>query len=371
MKSDAHFYAVLAFARGLGFKKEIAHQIAYASQFVDDARVDQIVLNREPDNSEYDIIEDKPAFFGMSTCHCYLKVKSFNYNAMINNTSAFHFVPAGEGKSFVKKMRCKKDNPVINKILREAILEEDPVILGVTLHPYADSFSHQGFSGLMSRVNDIKNIKLYSNYYKVLPFKFVILIQKILRNSYDRYLDKFMPAYGHGQALSYPDLPFLKWTYEYDYSDEFLEDYRSSELINNPARYRLAFEKIKSVLSRYLINYPQYKDHSVKFKNFEDLFELLTQRHGNIRRRKNWIKALVNLDLFDRNDPILKYDEFAWLKLAFKDFKKKKFRKRIINFAVIEDNFAQSCWYRFYKAVKWYKERFFKYCFIEGIEIQT
>ena len=39
MKIDAHYYALLAFARAIGFKKECAHRIAYASQFVDDAKI--------------------------------------------------------------------------------------------------------------------------------------------------------------------------------------------------------------------------------------------------------------------------------------------------------------------------------------------
>ncbi len=45
MKIDAHYYTVLAFARMVGYKKEIAHQIAYASQFVDDAKINKMSLS--------------------------------------------------------------------------------------------------------------------------------------------------------------------------------------------------------------------------------------------------------------------------------------------------------------------------------------
>jgi hypothetical protein len=61
-----------------------------------------------------------------------------------------------------------------------------------------------------------------------------------------------VPAYGHGQAMDSPDLPFLRWSYEYDYSDEFREGYRSIGIIENPERYRRAFLKVKEYLLDYL-----------------------------------------------------------------------------------------------------------------------
>ena len=44
MKKDAHFYALLAMAHSVGIEKETAHKIAYASQFVDDAKINKITL---------------------------------------------------------------------------------------------------------------------------------------------------------------------------------------------------------------------------------------------------------------------------------------------------------------------------------------
>ncbi|MBN2461360.1 MAG: hypothetical protein JXB60_07105 [Candidatus Cloacimonetes bacterium] len=369
MKQDAHYYGVLAFSRAAGFKTDIAAQIAYASQHVDDARVNYIQFENDPEALDHTLIKGKPGFFGMSTCHCYLKVKTFNYSAMIYNTVAFHFVPGGKGSNFVKKMRCQEDNRVINLIMQDALQEDDPVILGVCLHPYADTFSHQGFSGLMSKVNDIKKIQLYSHYYKVLPFKLVILIQKVFRRNFDKHFDKFMPAYGHGQALSYPDLPFLKWSYEFDYTDEFSEDYRNTGLINNPERFQRCFDRIRTFLQDYLERHPQYRDNCLEFNDYELLFRALTARYGNIKRNKDWQKILVKLGLLPVDHPAITYNEFRWTQEAFADFSIKKYKQRMVEQARLHDNFCTSNWYRFYKAVKWYKERFFKYCSQEGIEI--
>jgi hypothetical protein len=66
-----------------------------------------------------------------------------------------------------------------------------------------------------------------------------------------------VPAYGHGQVIDYPDLPFLRWPYEYDYSSEFREGYRSTGIIENTERYRRAFSKVKEYLLDYLNRHPE------------------------------------------------------------------------------------------------------------------
>jgi hypothetical protein len=95
-----------------------------------------------------------------------MKMKTFNYYSMINNTCAFHFVPGGKGNEFTKKLRCREASPVITSILEKAVKINDPVKFGMLLHVYADTFSHQGFSGLLSSENDIKNLKPLSSYHR-------------------------------------------------------------------------------------------------------------------------------------------------------------------------------------------------------------
>lgn len=350
-------------------QRDIAVKLAYASRHVDDARVNHIELSGKLPDIKHDLIQGKPAFYDMATSHSYLLVKSFNYDLMINNTCTFHFVPGCFGNTFAKKMRCKADNTVINKILNEAKLEKDPIKFGVSLHPYADSFSHQGFSGLMSKVNDIQNIRLFSNYYKLLPFKILIIIHKLLRRDFDKYFDKVVPAYGHGQALSYPDLPYLKWSYDYDDSDEFSEDYQTTGLIYNPDRYFQAFSRMREHIESYLDYHPEYRDKSVNFTDFASLYALVVQREANITRRRNWRKLLVAKGLLAAKDPALWYDEFDWLKEAFPNISPKKFKQRSINKVELNSGFPQTNWYQFYQAVKWYKERFFKHCALEGLKI--
>jgi len=370
MKRDAHFYAILGFARACGFRKESAYTIAYASQFVDDAKINHITI-KNPQNITYDIIENQPSFFNMATCHSYFRINTFNYNSMTNNTVAFHFVPGCKGESFPKKLRCSEESKVIKNILNEVLHQNDLVKFGMVLHPYADTFSHQGFSGLLSKVNDIKNVKLYSKKPRTFNIKSIVLdlIMESKKDKFDKLLDKAMPAYGHGQALECPDWPHLIWSYEYDYSDEFSGKYKASGMIDNRKRFKRAFEKIMGYLRKYLENHHEHKDPDLKFDNFDILFNTLIKRKDDSEREKIWRKVLAEENLFSKFDPELYYDENKWLKESFENFEEKNFNQRKVDNATLRDNFIDTNWYKFYLAVKWYKEKFFHYCQQEGLDI--
>ncbi len=367
MKQDGHYYAVLAFARACGFKKEAAHTVAYASQFVDDAKINHIVLIEKPAKIEFETIDNKPAFFNMATCHSYFKIKTFNFSAMTNNTCAFHFVPGCEGSSFVKKMRCKKNKQVINNILRDAKEEDDLVKFGMVLHPFADTFTHEGFSGIISKVNDIKDCK--PKKVSIILLKFIARIMLLFgTKKFDKYLDRIVPAYGHGQAMENPDLPYLKWSYEYDYSDEFFEKYKKTAKDNKELFHR-AFKNIKEHLEGYLSKHPKYKKDNFNFTDFDKLYKVLLKRGSDKKRIKNWKKLLLEMNLLLKSDKAYKYDENLWLEQAFLNFNKKKFNERKVEYVILANKFNESNWYKYYKAVKWYKKNFFEYCKEKGLNI--
>ncbi|WP_459927580.1 DUF6765 family protein [Desulfosporosinus burensis] len=52
---------------------------------------------------------------------------------------------------------------MILDILSDVFHERDLIKLGIVLHAYADTFAHQGFSGMVSKVNDIKSCEALSN----------------------------------------------------------------------------------------------------------------------------------------------------------------------------------------------------------------
>lgn len=369
MKIDAHYYAVLAYARAVGFKKEVALQIAYASQFVDDAKYNQIVLQDKPPVSvKCDRIGGKDAFFNMATCHDYFKIYTFNYHAMINNTSAFHFVPGCEGANFPKKLRCKRNSKVIQYIAERAIKEPDPVKLGMVLHPFADTFSHHGFSGLLSKVNDIKNLRRIPVTFRDYFFNLFLWFLEPLKWWISHFMDRITPAYGHAQAREYPDIPFLVWRYRYDYTDVFSYNYQDSGEIDNRQLYIRAFKQIKIYLEKFLIKHPQFKDPGFFYANFKEMEALLVARRIKCRRIYAWKKFLRNR-LFINSDTCIHYDRKKWLNEAFQSYEKVPEDRRRLEKAVFNKDFDKSNWYRFYHAVKWYRNKFFEGCKDNGLDI--
>lgn len=363
MQRDAHYYAILAFCRACGFKKDSAQVIAYASQFVDDAKINLMFLSNSSDLIEHDLIENKPAFFNMATCHSYFRIKTFNYEAMVNNTCAFHFVPGCKGENFTKKLRCKEESPVILDILEDVFLEDDLFKLGMSLHAFADSYTHQGFSGMLSKVNDIKNCKAKTKPYLGLYDRILQVFERFSQEKYDKSFDLIMPAYGHGQAREYPDLPTLKWSYEYDGSDEFSGTYQKVE-IDNKDRFKRAFNSIRIHLENYLIKHTQYLDSSLRFGNFDILIDTLVSEGNEKKREERWKRLLIEQGLFNDNDwDLIVYEKDKWLKEAFINYDRTAFNDRDVAGEVqLADNFLYSNWYRFYLAVKWYKLKFFEYC---------
>jgi hypothetical protein len=178
-----------------------------------------------------------------------------------------------------------------------------------------------------------------------------------------------VPAYGHGQAMVYPDLPFLRWSYEYDYSSEFREGYRSTGIIENPKRYTRAFSKLKEYLLDYLNRHPEYRDKELSFKDFTILFDALTSQDTDKGRIKRWIETMVEAGLFQEGDSALSYDKDLWLKEAFTNYQKEEFNKRKVVRGLLADNFNTSNWDQYYLAVMWYKERFFAICKEQGLAI--
>lgn len=368
MNRDAHYYAILAFCRACGFTKDSAYQVAYASQFVDDAVINHITVNG-PIPVDCDEVDNIPCFFNMATCHSYFKMKTFNYEAMVGNTAAFHFVPGCKGENFTRKLRCNEESPVIKDLLTDTLGDSDLIKLGIVLHAYADTFSHQGFSGILSKVNDIRDCKTETKFPLGIIDQIIKFFRWLDRDKYERMLDSVF-AYGHAQAMEYPDIPYLTWEYKYDFSDEFKGLYKSSDPIDNKARYTRAFQEIKKHLESYLRNHPEYADKNVKFENFDILFKTLVTKDTERNREINWQKLLVQQGLFHETDSeFLIYDNEKWLQEAFADFDPAKFHERKVEQVRLLQTFPISKWFRFYQAVKWYKERFYSCCSKYGLDI--
>ncbi|HEY1405806.1 MAG TPA: DUF6765 family protein, partial [Spirochaetota bacterium] len=360
MEISSHYYALLAFCRARGFSRDVAEKIAHASQFVDDATINKMTIKNPRSAIECDTIADRKCFFDMATCHSYFRVKTFNYTSMIRNTSAFHFVPGCSGPTFSKKMRCKEESPVIGKILDASLKDADVIKFGMLLHVYADTFSHQGFSGLLSEVNNIDELASSEKVSRSIS-EFVISVKNWFgKSNIDKLFDKAVPGYGHAQAFTFPDEPYLVWSYEYDASEDMSEQTQKSGKINNPDRFTRAFEKMTGFLDSYLKLHPEYRDSAVQPPAMGKLYDTLVAALPADKRIDKWRQLMVTEKLMDKKDPALVFDNTLWLKKAFSNFDADKFDAREVYDVVLSDGFETSEWYSYYRAAKWYKNEFLK-----------
>lgn len=375
MHMDAHYYAVLAFARACGYTKDAAWTLAYASQFVDDALINQLSIAQETYGIPLDH-HSPPSLLNMATCHAYARIKTFNLSAMINNTCAFHFVPGCEGESFTWRMVCRPKGRILEGIAKDVLAQDNLVKFGVFLHAWADSYSHEGFSGLLSKANDIEHLESLSKVYfstkTVLPKVILYLRRKGVLSRFDTVVDYIVPAYGHAQALHYPDEPYLKWHYYYDNKDIIYQNHFTGQVIDNKERYRKAFDSVELLLDQFISNNPIYKDKFIP-KNmslFSELYDTLFLGGTSKTRIELWKDTIKRLKLLDEEDiDILNYRKDAWFDEAFSNYKEnpRKFRGRIVENAILRETFPESRWYQFCQAVRWYKERFHSYADQEGL----
>ena len=373
MQIDAHYYAVLAFSRAAGFKKQHARDIAYASQFVDDAKINHVIpKGKVPPTIKGHLVTigNEKCFYDMATCHSYKKIETFNYNSMSKNTIPFHFMPGCDGNNFVKKLRCKENGPVIQAMFDQVIERGNLLELGIALHVFADTYSHQGFSGLLSKVNDITKLDIEGKSRRIGDIA-QKLRHQVMKNIYAKF-DKYMPAYGHGQALEFPDIPYLSWSYHYDSSDEFSSQNKYSGPIHNKMRFKAAFEEIETYLGQFAKEYYKQAKWSPPVltpENRQKLFDTLTVKKPTWGRKRAWRKTMVDVGLFQKGDPTLTYSDKEWLKEAFVNYNKKKFNQRMVPGAVLAGGFVNSKWFAYYQAVHWFKGQFFDCCSAQKLNI--
>ena len=173
MNINFHYAAIKVLAHHAGFSRADSQLIAYASQYVDDAReYRKMGLDRDP-GVEGIRFEDGD-FDPICTAH-----KDLDYiKGALSRRSrklvyvCFHFLPSLTGQTAALRRRVKKNGRLARRLVTDAIdawkaagsreaKKRALIQLGVALHSYADTWSHQGFSGDWDRENnDIRGVEI-------------------------------------------------------------------------------------------------------------------------------------------------------------------------------------------------------------------
>lgn len=233
MQQDFHFYGIYVICRGAGLKPELARTIAYASQYVDDAKHENAIK-----------FENGGWFHQEMTAHELISRKALDEDTQYRIFSAFHFLPGNaqalpkkeETPKFREKMICIRDSDIAKDLLDQIKKIPEsvffPQAVGIALHTYADTFAHQDFSGLCSGfedcgiINDADSVEIWvDDINQYVPFepgerKFSKGLEA-LGNWFANLTEAI--KMGHTQVFTLPDEPYRRWRYRHAYYGWTLE----------------------------------------------------------------------------------------------------------------------------------------------------
>lgn len=310
MQLDMHYYGTYAMARAAGLKKEVCEIIATAAQFVDD--------NAKKGSIEF---RDGGRLDVEATAHHAINIKNIDRADQRQIWVPYHFLPGNTGASYTERLKCEKDSAIAKEMIEFNLsLLDQPFALplvGITAHVYADTFSHYGFSGISSRGNKVKDIKLHelepgiAKYLtdKAEEFKINYPEGGFFQNIKSWFAENLSGALGHGAVMTYPDRPYLKWEFKYETSKE-------KSLRDNTETFFEGCIKLHELFQRVAKEGDNLADPEA-FSDFSKIESsvkyILNLQARQADRIEAWQKAAKSGELFGTGgEEITPYDENIW-----------------------------------------------------------
>jgi hypothetical protein len=245
MQIDMHYYGTYAVARIAGFSPEDARIVATADQFVDDAVTAGPVslsgraymLPTVTSHKPYELIENSDA---IDQWRVWLP---------------FHFLPGVSGNDGERRLLCmwgEPENPVAEAVLNLALGERSRAhglhFLGLVGHVLQDTYAHYGFSGMALDRNriDQKTLKVRNK------GSLSAWFERALRSFTGRLGGSLAEAtrLGHASVATFPDLPYLKWSFSYETAPGVDPGY-GLEKRDNPKSYYRSLTRLHALFRAY------------------------------------------------------------------------------------------------------------------------
>lgn len=350
MQIDFHLGVTYVLARMSGFTPFEANTIASSSQYVDDAV-----------NSGTILFQNRSAYEFRASAHKMLDYRNFKELANHHVWIPFHFIPGNEVRAtsvdaFAQKLVCRPNSAIAQDVVQSCIANFNKAfgyhLLGVTTHAFVDTWAHQGFAGITHEINKVTEIYDYDG---VLDAEMMRYRKKYYRRSYFRrfydwivsfFVGEYNPI-GHGTVLSYPDLPYLRWSYQ-DWQGETVQR-------NNPADYMQAVEHVLNLYREVrkahglpLVNV--FEEDLTKIKELISSIDL----EGGEERLEKWREHILKGSFQFGNDTWTYSVEGSesWLKEAF-DFE--TLEDFEMNNVPYKEEFLKSNWKLMHDALQFYR----------------
>jgi len=335
MQKDFHFSVIYVLCRCNGMSPENSKKVAYASQHTDDAKYYEALD-----------FENGGRFQQVLSAHKFIDPKVFSLDSQYKIYAPFHFIPGNKGERFQERMVCRQNSEIAQRMVREvANLKDRPYQLhrlGIALHVYADTWSHQDFSGLQIELNDVEDIDVLN--------EGRVGIAKVFTDFFRDIAESLIPQVGHAETATLPDEPYREWSFYHVYQKRTI--HRKNWLICQDAS-RAIYKEIK----HFLTQNPGYRtEKPIPWGNIKSTVTNLFRQKGDLEERcSNWAERINDSSFGFACQPIekdLSYNDREWFRAAVEvnemDETEKYFKK---------DDFHISDWKHFHDAAA--SHRFF------------
>jgi hypothetical protein len=287
MRIDFHFYTIYALARSVGFSPDNAYVIAFASQYTDDEVNENAIL-----------FENGGEFAPVITAHRIFDPLAVSERICKKVWVPFHFLPGNRGVGIARMFTVANGDlaqAIINQFLSYDLLPYSRHLLGIILHAYADTWSHQNFMGMRNGMNQASELRVRGKNINIY---------------------KLAPKLGHAQTGSTPDDPTLEW--------EYMNYQGTLKHITNHDRALEAARHCHTVLAQFMdkfkddFRYSKFIPWKQLESNISDLFTKPTDLKGCVTA---WGEAISgNKFGFQSHgkDINLIYDASEWFNVAIK-----------------------------------------------------
>ncbi len=225
-------------------------------------------------------------------------------------------MPGNLGVDFYERMLCRPGSTIAQRLADELMNSDlKPYLLhrlGIFLHVYADTWSHQNFLGLVhEKLNDVKYMKIKDE--TGTSFK------ALLRELKKEILEYAAPKLGHAQAGTIPDEPYRDWKYK-NHQGRIFD-------ISNTERALDAAQSCYRVLFNFLEEFPEFSNGpSTPWYEIAEKISTLFQTRASLDDRAGIWRGAISDGSFgfkpEGRDVDLKYDDREWFHKAVEVNKK-------------------------------------------------